>query len=368
MRRLLLPVLLLWTNSASAIDVSIRVLGVYPSHATGQVTYLAEQLTYLKDTWNNTGLHASSGIGVELVNGGQPIVAALAGMPATVVATPGWAAANPTIVQLRNSWQADVIVLLTTATDVCGAADQYFTNGQFFPDAQGMDLNGRNTSYVAVVSTGCGPLTAAHEFGHLLGGGHAATANNPRLYADSRAYMRLVFEPWPINLTYDWATAVVSNGECPALGGDFCIHQSYYSRNAPEHGNGNQQNARTFNITAKSVANYITPPTPPTPILNPPINVHGFLISNCDPPGWTRHQVHWSDDPQTNVQITAYEIWHSQPPGQPVQFTGTISPFQQFSDIYVTGANSQIYVKACSNAQCSALSASSYLAQFTCLN
>jgi hypothetical protein len=170
-----------------------------------------------------------------------------------------------------------------------------------------------------------------------------------------------------MNIWSSIATVLVDSTECPTLDAWFCIFESHYSRNAPLQGDGSHQNARAFKTTARSVANYrVAPtPTPSSPVLFPPINVHGFLISNCVS-GWTRHQVHWAPDPRTTAQVVTYEVWYSQPPGQPVTYGWNVPAIQEFSDAYVIGADSRIYAKACTTTECSHLSVSSYLAQFTC--
>jgi hypothetical protein len=242
----------------------------------------------------------------------------------------------------------------------CGATRAQFLAGNFIPDAQGMDLRYRNDAFVAVVPTGCPSVPAgAHEFGHLFGAGHQNSTAAERLYADSRAYSYAIYFPYGGGLLV--STTMGDRNECSTS----CTISSQYSKNG-QYGDGSRQNARTLDIVAKSVANYISAPSPPTPILNPPINVTGYLITSCVSPNATRHQVFWNDDPQTNVAVSTYQVWYSQPPGQPYVYGWSLPYAQKFSDVYVGGANSEIRVNACTTSQCSALSASSYLAQWTC--
>ena len=63
MKRLLVILLLLcWHSNAFAIETTIRVLGVTPSHVTGQVTYMQAQLEFLRQSWINTQMPTSSGV------------------------------------------------------------------------------------------------------------------------------------------------------------------------------------------------------------------------------------------------------------------------------------------------------------------
>jgi hypothetical protein len=85
MKRLLGILLLLhWSGASFAIETTIRVLGVIPSQVTGQVTYMQAQLEYLRQSWINTQMPTSSGISVEILNGGTPVSAALPGLPAVI--------------------------------------------------------------------------------------------------------------------------------------------------------------------------------------------------------------------------------------------------------------------------------------------
>lgn len=374
MKRILVILVLLFSvRSADALDTTIRVLGVYPSGTAIGMGYMQSQLSTLRQAWLNTGMPTSSGISIEIVNGETPIPVDLPGRPSTFQDLVTWANSQPGVVNARNAWAADVVILFSElmpdpTTRTCGTAQFAWINGNFVADpaAQGMDLRFRNQWYVAVVGQSCVPHAAAHEFGHLLGGGHEGSQANERLYPDSRAYSTISCrmirgEPF---CTQD-TDVLGTPSECPRVGVDICRFNTRYSRNVPGEGDGAHQNARTFNQTAISVANYIAAPTAPEPILNPPINVHGFLIAACDQ-GWTRHQAHWSPDPRTNVPVTTYEIWGSQPDGSPLTFGWSVPVFQTFSDVFVIGADVRIFVKACTATRCSDLSVTNYLAQFVC--
>jgi hypothetical protein len=271
MMRLLVAILIFCSNSAFAIDTSIRVLGVYPQGASINAQYMRDQLNGISSSWNGTGLNGSSGISVEILNGANAVPASLPGMPTANVSISSWAPSQSDIVSLRNAWSADVVILFSPYTDPnsCGATQTGFTNGNFIPDAQGMDLSYRNSAYDSV---GCDTTTGAHEFGHLSGAGHRTDGD--RLYSDSRAYSVLYYDP-TFGLNYEASTTMGHPVECPSVGGIFCWFMFEYSKSGG-YGNGAHQNARTLGLLAKSLANYISTPTPPAPILNPPINVTGF--------------------------------------------------------------------------------------------
>jgi hypothetical protein len=369
-------------------DNTIRVLGIYPTGSTISTAYMSDQLNGISQAWNATALTlASGGVAIELVNGGQPVPVSLTGLPRTIAAVYNWAFNDSAITAQRNFWSADVVVLFVpfVSGTTCGGSGSWWSSTHvFIGNSQGLDLRGQNNAYHAVIGNAC-PLNAtAHEFGHMLGGGHRlddADGTNLRFYPDSRAFMFLqhIYIPeWGIDIYYEESTALGTAGsftasnvfvpECP-VSTSFCVFDNIYS-SIGGLGDSGHNNARTLSQTARSVANYVTSPSPPTPVLNPPINVTGFVTEICDSYGYggTSHLIFWNDDPQTNVPISFYIMWGSQPPGLPYQFGWTITSPQRFSPAWVWGADALAKLSACSTTQCSALSSSSYLAKWLCGN
>lgn len=366
MKRIFGLLLLFIMQSSHAVDTTVRVLGIHPTGTGGVPGTMVYHIQSMDEAWRATGLHTSSGVSVQLLNGGVPIEADLSTLPTLLRDTPRWAATHPPVVQLRDQYAADVVVVFTDASDLCGAVQGGFINGNFLP-TNGVDLRYKDISHVIAISTDqiCWGPTGAHEFGHVFGGGHVAASmqDNPRLYPDSRAYVRLVEGDW---YPYNLATALGAHGECtPHPTTSLCFFELRYSNNSPQAGNGDQQNARTLRLTALSVANYyqVDPPGP-EPILNPPVNVHGFNLG-CNAANETRHDIYWSPHPATNVEVTEYQIWYSQPPDQLSVYGWSLPAYQEFDDAYVFGADAQVTIRACTTERCSADSAS-YLARWTC--
>ena len=114
MARLLAAILFLCSNSAFAIDTAIRVLGVYAQGSTVGVDYMRNHLNQIRDTWNNTGLSGSSGISVEILNGGTAVPTNLPGMPTSNISIADWAFSQPGLTSVRNAWAADVVILFNS--------------------------------------------------------------------------------------------------------------------------------------------------------------------------------------------------------------------------------------------------------------
>ena len=185
------------------------------------------------------------------------------------------------------------------------------------------------------------------RFGRLLdqvhwlnmGGGHAITGE--RLYSDGRAWINFINLPeFSLVLYIGTALADLSDRE---FGPYPLTNLLEYSR-VGSYGDDAHENARTLSITARSLANfYEYPPTPP--VLNPPINLTGVNFG-CVNGIETRHDLYWSNDPGTTAEITHYEIWKSQPVGNPFVYGWTV--YSAYTQSYVSGATARARVNACS--------------------
>ena len=174
------------TIDAYALDTTIRVLAVHTSDAS--TSGIATQMNTLKTAWDASAITAP--IGLTLVNGGASSLLGGGALSGDVAAQ--WAMAqlpSRNLGTLRDTNAADIVIVFTsnfTGGD-CGFGPQQTwtdagtTSGAFVPDpipsspTFGLDLRAADAWFVAIVATGpsCqwSQLTA-HEFGHLLGGGH----------------------------------------------------------------------------------------------------------------------------------------------------------------------------------------------------
>lgn len=355
MRNLILGVLYLMSFAATAqTDTTIKVLGIYPSHMSLNASQMTSHLQQIPSNWNAAGLPAAAVTTIGLLNGAVAVPISYPGIPATVNATADQARYATEVRNIRQAWQADVVVLFTSAGPNCGASAVGWLDGNFVPTS-GLDLRFRQDAYLSVVNPLCQPVDTAHEFGHLGGGGHATTGG--RLYSDSRAFMQFVQIPQTGQSWWKGTPLLDPSDAYP-------INQriSGYSRNQSGAGDATHNNTRTLTMTARSLANYFIPPTS-DPVLYPPINLHGFNLG-CVPNGFTRHDLYWSDNPASTITATHYEVWKSQPVGQPFIYGWT--EYAPYSPSEVSGATARARVNACSGANCTTLSTTYYDAAPTC--
>jgi Metallo-peptidase family M12B Reprolysin-like len=375
MMRLIIAMLLLCAQPAIA-DTVIRVLGVVRQGSSVDGQKMLTQLTTLRDTWNNSGLSASStgGITIQLVNENSPALVILPSLPSSGDIAQ-WAQNQGAMVAKRNENNADIVVFFVPGAQAyCGVVPQvsgWSRSRQFVAGSGGLDLRFAEDFWLAVVAptpSDCPDQIAAHEVGHLLGAGHVNVSSS--MYPDSQAWSEYFsFEIFGTLIQFGLSTAVADPLDCaPPLGVNDCTFMSQYSRPEPFVGNTTHNNTRTLGIVAESVANYRQ--GIPFVVLNPPVNVSGYLIEiNCNwIPPYSGHIVTWQDDPQTNVPVTGYDIWYSQPAGFPFQYAWSIPYSQKYTPAYVWGANAAFRVSACSTTQCSGQSLSSYLAISFCSN
>lgn len=351
MRWVILVIGLVFTHISYGLETTIRILGVYPSHQSLAQADMTAHLQMIASAWNNSNLPTYSGVTVQLLNNAVAVPINYPWVESTTFATVEEVYTQPqqaTFAAMRAAWQADVIVLYINATSGgCGASSTYWhdANGAFVPGGNGLDLRFRNSAYISVAIPQCHELVSPHEIGHLLGGGHYLT---PGLYQDSRASTHTVGLPYPpYTLVYG---SIMSDPEDGIL-----LRAYYYSQDFPGHGDANHNNVRAISTTASSVANYYEYPSVP-PVLNPPINLYGFMTGCQD--GWTGHDVFWQNHPATNVPVTHFEVWKSQPIGSANVYGWTV--YVPYTPAWVIGADGRMRVKACSGYVCSAISTSFY--------
>ena len=389
-----------------------------------------EQFQYLFDTWNNTALSTIEPTTLVLANGGTPVLysGVFQGSESIQLGLVE-AYANSFVpasggVTIREFHGADLVIGLgdfinpsPPSSLICGRADQEHwsgTSGTFNPDpATGLDLAGQDDSFVAITAHGpqCQSFSAdivAHEFGHLLGGGHfdSLVPEDVGLNDNSRAFAQLdVVTLWPFPQMYVWRTPLArpSNSVCaPLVGTVPCLPTPQFS-NDLAFGNALYSNADTFDLTARSVANYqvgtgIGPlvalcsdgidndgdsfvdsgdpdcavcgeescPFVPPPICDAtvaPTNVQGSLVLQCVPgTSQSKYIVDWNHAcPQA---VDKYVIWTSQPDGAfPIP---NWHVYTQSTFVFILGPEGRVRVQSCGIGGCSGLSNSSFLALDIC--
>ena len=360
MKILLILSLLLMLSSLNAwsLDSEIKILPVYASNA-GSGAWIAKQktaLNYFETVWQNSNVV----VPVNILNNQNslPLNSSLFG---SSVQQHQQAESLQSLIDLRNNHGADLVVVFTTGvSDACGIAPtEYWINSSvpttFIPNSSGVDLRAKEVGYIALVDIACGLDVTAHELGHLFGAGHviAAGGSHPYLFDDSHADAQFINLPPPLSILINYRT-IVSDTDAECVNQTFpCeVLQNFSTRT-------DHDNKKAVQTTALSVANYRQTPL----ILVPPDNIFGFLVASCSPPPWDHHRMFLSEG-GSNVAIDHFEIFYSQPP------TGSYvygwSKSNEWSDVYVVGADSSMKVRACTTSLCSNLSSGSYLANWGC--
>lgn len=226
------------------------------------------------------------------------------------------------------------------------------------PTDDNLDRRGEDDYFRAIVrmnpSLNCPaaviPVLAAHEFGHLLGGGHTKESGEQFLFTDSHAFA-IIFNIFGV---VNGSKSILAEGspETCSKAGVQCNIVAVYSSF------GDTNNRRTFETTALSVANYRSSSGGSGCALQAPTNVVGSLLTACSPYPWNQHSVTWQQ--QCPSQVDLFWIWFSQPDGSPVQL-GWSTPLLS-TPVFVTGASSRIRIQACGSSGCSIPPPSSYLA------
>lgn len=262
----------LWAaTSAPLDDIVIRVLFVVEdSSLTADAIDMGE---HLEQTWSTTNFQgAAGGVSVEVMSPSSPVIypGSFSGDPddrrdqlKAYVEQPHPSSPSHTI---RAYWGADLVIGLThNLPSLWGYApmDNWVKRG-FFPDepefvpncVQGcLDLRGADEWYLAIVQANAGEYIAAHEFGHLFGAGHLDTTDT-WLTEESHA-ISFTYYGYSKNVS---AVAESNNSFC-SRDTVPCNYMPFFS--GPGNiGGGTRNNAATLDITATSVANYITGPGP----------------------------------------------------------------------------------------------------------
>jgi hypothetical protein len=296
---------------------------------------------------------------------------------------------------------ADIVVFFSPYVNTaCGLAEMDNWNGdgrhQFIDGGNGLDLDGADTYYAAIVNVGgpCAgsiPETALHEVGHLFGLGHSywgpgASAYGFWLLPNNHAW-------WWYDYYYGGAKTIMAQGDVQG-NQQFVFSSNFYQ---------NTDNLSGLTYTAMSVANYrtgvaeeVSPlaaqcsdgvdndgnaltdypndpgcsgpneqehsiPQEPNCGLTAPVVVSGMVTGVCAPPPYTEHYIWWTD--VCPSASTHYEVWYTQ--NYSLYYYGWSKVGPQ-TYLQVSGPHADIKIKACNGGVCSGLSADSYFAYSQC--
>lgn len=364
----LLLLALVTASTVFAQDTTIRVLGVVTNDA--DPTVVPVQLAKLATVWNVSPLSTTITVTIANFAIGVPLGSNISGASASAQLQ----SARQKVQVLRAQYAADIVIVFKAGvpppTGILGTAcgfteqndwtDEGGTNGSLqLTGSPPMDLRGRDAYFVALVGTDaaeCAGYTdsAAHEFGHLLGGGHQTevSAVGAYLYTDSHAHFKPA-RPTRTGVSPGERTVLTTPnpGGCVFGDGD-CDSLNQYS--SVFTGGTLDNNVRALEDTALSVANYVNVQNPGCD-LDYPVNVAGFLLSNCDPdPSSSTHRVTWDD--LCPIATTSFEVFFQQPATSVgtglYDFLATVPPAARSVDIFVTGLASNIKIGACGNGGC----------------
>ena len=174
MKRSLILTIFLLFNSVNlwSLDQHINILPVYTTTAgsSTQVMKMMDALDYFEGVLQNSDILLPANAASPM-----PLNMTLSG---DIIQQYEQAEGAQALIDIRNSNGADLVVVFTSnATGDCGIApNEYWINSAiptvFIPNAQGLDLRGKDDGYIAVVDIGCDVDVTAHELGHLFGAGH----------------------------------------------------------------------------------------------------------------------------------------------------------------------------------------------------
>ena len=217
-RNLMFTIFLLFNSTTLwALDQHIKILPVYTSTAGSgtQVMKIMDALDYFEDVFQNSDILVPANVASPV-----PLNISLSG---DVIQQYEQAEGAQALIDLRNSNGADLVIVFTSnVIGDCGIApNEYWINSTIptvlLANAQGLDLRGKDDSYIALVDVGCSVDVTAHELGHLFGAGHvmAPGESRPYLLDDSHADAQFFNIPPPINILVNYRTIVSdTEAEC----------------------------------------------------------------------------------------------------------------------------------------------------------
>jgi hypothetical protein len=171
-KRLAIAAACLACGIAHGQETTVNVLAVELPPG-GYATYIQQQMADLAAHWPNP-----AGITVTLVDGGYPTYVAGIGI--------GSGGPDEQLAAAKAGFETynirGTVIFFSPYVAPCGIASMDNWDGYgrhaFIPNANGLDLDGADTFYAALVRThNCPAHTALHEFGHLFSGGHSQTGS-----------------------------------------------------------------------------------------------------------------------------------------------------------------------------------------------
>lgn len=409
---------------APPVDTTIRILLVADSRLSTQNITLAK--AYLTESWNNTNFNTTTPTTLTFANNGLAIPAGSSVFSGdggdqiekirSFVEFPVFG----TVPNLRTIYAADVVIgLSSTMEGECGRAKQInwlgfgpppFLSGPNFQATSGPhDLRRANIDYIGVAAlsghTSCRPYLAAHEFGHLLGGGHRVSVygQSGGLFSNSKA--RRTFLIWNQTYIKNVLTALGHGPEtpdCTSTDPSLCVHLEKFSDfDDPS----DFRNAVALRKTARSVANYrvgagvpapagtctdgidndgdngvdsadqqcgvcnqevcptVSNPPPNCNATIPPFGIIGWVTEVCIPgTSETAYELVWAH--ACPEEVSFYEIWTAQPTSTPFIFDWLVIP--PTTGLRIGGSPGRVKIRSCGTGGCSGLSSSSFLAVDLC--
>lgn len=344
--------------SSSTQESEIRILALTTGGAS--LPDVLDQMDYIDDYFPT-----SNGVSVQLVNGGVPVPLTSATYTGSKESQLSSIESLSDLIALRNTWYADIVIVYTGATSTgCGLARQVnWTSindpiaGAFLPNpATGLDLLGSENSYYAVASTAstCPVQTSAHEVVHLLGGGHTKLKDPGRYLFDWSHASASVFLSFSAGGLIGSKTVGAENENPPLCSTAMvqCTYSNLFSKQANV-----ADNEGTFDVTAKSVANYRVGSPGSTGggttggggggsgscSLQAPVALTSTLVGFCSPAPYTQYTLTWID--LCPNATSYYEVESRQPVSSPWVFEGQV--IAPASPVYINGPPGDVRVRAC---------------------
>ena len=105
--------LIIFSTHAYALDTEIRILGLTTGGADAEIA--KQQLAHIQTVWQNSFESNPYMVGVKVVNGGVPVLLTSSTLTGTALVQLNSALNMSALRQLRDTHQADVVLVFTRA-------------------------------------------------------------------------------------------------------------------------------------------------------------------------------------------------------------------------------------------------------------